>query len=266
MATLSNKVVWVTGASSGIGQALVKVLAEKGAMVILSSRNTEQLNKIQAALPVASRENSSVLTLDLSLPETLVEKANEAIALFGKIDVLIHSGGISQRSMALDTVVDVDRRIMEVNFFSTVALTKAILPSMIANGFGHIVPISSLVGKFGSPYRSGYSASKHALHGFYDSLRAELYMKNIFVTLVLPGFIKTNISINALTEDGKSLNQMDNAQEKGMLAEVCAKKIIKGIEKERNELLIGGKETLGVYVKRLLPNLFAKIIRTAKVR
>lgn len=266
MATLSNKVVWVTGASSGIGEALVKELAEKGSRVILSSRNTERLNKIKASLPEPARENSRVLTLDLSMPESLANKANEAIALFGRIDILIHSGGISQRSMALDTLVDVDRRLMEVNYFSTVTLTKAVLPTMIANGFGHIVPISSLVGKFGSPYRSGYSASKHALHGFYDSLRAELYSKNIFVTLVTPGFVKTNVSINALTENGKALNKMDDAQKKGMPAEVCAKKIIKGIVKERNELLIGGRETLGVYVKRFLPNLFAKIIRTAKVR
>lgn len=266
MAIINNKVVWVTGASSGIGEALVRVLAEKNNKLILSSRNLEILEKVKSSLPDTSQENTKILPLDLSQPDTLNGKASEALEFFGKIDVLIHSGGISQRAMALDTQIEVDRRIMEVDYFSTIILTKAVLPVMIKNGYGHIVPISSLVGKFGSPFRSGYAAAKHALHGFYDSLRAEVYTKNIFVTLVTPGFVKTNVSINALTEDGKALNQMDEGQEKGMTPEQCARKIIKGVEKEKNELLIGGKETMAVYVKRFFPGLFAKIIRKAKVR
>jgi short-subunit dehydrogenase len=266
MATIYNKVVWVTGASSGIGEALVRVLAEKNNKLILSSRNLETLEKVKSSLPETSRENARILSLDLSQPDTLNGKASEALKLFGRVDVLIHSGGISQRAMALDTKIEVDRRIMEVDYFSTVILTKAVLPTMIENGYGHIIPISSLVGKFGSPFRSGYAAAKHALHGFYDSLRAELYTKNIFVTLVTPGFVRTNVSINALTEDGEALNQMDEGQEKGMTAEQCARKIIKGAEKEKNELLMGGKETMAVYVKRFFPGLIAKIIRKAKVR
>ena len=217
-------------------------------------------------MPEIVRENAKILPLDLSQPETLNDKAIEALQLFGTIDILINSGGISQRAMALDTQIEIDRRLMEVNYFGTVILAKAVLPSMIENGFGHIVAISSLVGKFGSPLRSGYAASKHALHGFFDSLRAELYTKNIHVTLVTPGFVKTNVSINALTEDGKALNQMDEGQEKGMTAEQCARKIIKGIEKEKNELLMGGKETLAVYIKRFFPGLLARIVRKAKVR
>jgi short-subunit dehydrogenase len=266
MASINNKVVWVTGASSGIGEALVRVLAEKNNKLILSSRKVEVLDKVKASLPVAARENTKILPLDLSQPDTLNEKATEALKLYGKVDVLIHSGGISQRAMALDTQIEVDRRIMEVDFFSTVILTKAVLPTMIENGYGHIIPISSLVGKFGSPFRSGYAAAKHALHGFYDSLRAEVYTKNIFVTLVTPGFVKTNVSINALTEDGKALNQMDEGQEKGMTAEQCARKIIKGAEKEKNELLMGGKETMAVYIKRFFPGLLARIVRKVKVR
>ena len=266
MASLSNKVIWITGASSGIGEGLVRVLAEKNNKLILSSRKLEALEKVKASLPEAAMENAKILPLDLSLPDTLDEKAGEALNFFGRVDVLIHSGGISQRAMALDTQIEVDRRIMEVDYFSTVILTKAILPSMVKYGYGHIVPISSLVGKFGSPFRSGYAAAKHALHGFYDSLRAEVYRKNIFVTLVTPGFVKTNVSINALTEDGKALNQMDEGQAKGMTAEQCARKIIKGVEKEKNELLMGGKETMAVYIKRFFPGLFAKIVRKAKVR
>ena len=264
MASLSNKVVWVTGASSGIGEALVRVLAENNNKLILSSRKLEALENVKASLPEAAKENAKILALDLSQPDTLNEKAKEALGFFGKVDVLIHSGGISQRAMALDTQIEVDRRLMEVNYFAAVILSKAVLPSMIKNGYGHIISISSLVGKIGSPLRSGYAASKHALHGFFDSVRAETYSKNIFITLVVPGFVKTNVSINALTEDGKALDQMDEELKKGMTAEQCARKIIKGAEKEKNELLIGGKETFAVYIKRLFPGLLARIVRKVK--
>jgi short-subunit dehydrogenase len=264
MATLSNKVVWVTGASSGIGEALIKILAKKNNKLILSSRKTEALEKVKASLSSSASENTRILPLDLSLPDTLNDKANQAMSLFGKIDIIIHSGGISQRAMALDTQIEVDRRLMEVNYFAAVILTKAVLPSMISNGYGHIISITSLVGKIGSPLRSGYAASKHALHGFFDSLRAETYNKNIFTTLVVPGFVKTNVSLNALTEDGKALDKMDVELEKGMTAEQCARKIIKGAEKEKNELLIGGKETIAVYIKRFFPGMLAKIVRKVK--
>ncbi|MEN8251099.1 MAG: SDR family oxidoreductase [Bacteroidota bacterium] len=266
MTDIKDKVVWITGASSGIGEAITKVMAQKGAKLIISSRKESELERVKSLLPEPVQENTHILVVDLSKPETLNDKAEEALAFFGRIDILIHSGGISQRAFTVDTQLDVYRRIMEINFFGTIILTKAVLPSMLENGFGHIVPISSLVGKFGSPYRSGYAASKHALHGFFDSLRAETYDKNIYVTIPIPGFIKTNISINALTQDGKALNQMDDAQENGMPAEKCAQLIVNGIEKQKNELLIGGKETMGVYIKRFFPSLFAKIIRKAKVR
>lgn len=266
MATVKNKVVWITGASSGIGEAIANVMAEKGAKLILSSRKEDALLKVQSGFAEFNNIDSHVLPLDLSQPETLNDKAKEALKCFGKIDIIIHSGGISQRSMANETPIDVDRRIMEIDYFGTIILTKAVLPTMIENGFGHIVPISSLVGKFGSPYRSGYAAAKHALHGFFDSLRAETYKENIFVTLVTPGFVKTNVSLNAITEDGSAMNKMDEGQEKGMTASQCARKIIRGIEQEKNELLIGGKETLAVYINRFFPGLFAKIIRKAKVR
>lgn len=264
MASLNNKVIWVTGASSGIGAALVSVLAEKNNKLILSSRKLAALEKVKASLVEPAQENAKILTLDLSQPDTLNEKAREALEFYGKIDVLIHSGGISQRAMAQDTQIEVDRRLMEVNYFAAVILTKAVLPTMMKNGYGQIISISSLVGKIGSPLRSGYAASKHALHGFFDSLRAETYGKNIYITLVVPGFVKTNVSINALTEDGKAMNKMDEGLAKGMTAEQCASKIVKGVEKEKNELLIGGKETFAVYIKRFFPGLLAKIVRKVK--
>lgn len=266
MAEINDKVFWITGGSSGIGEGLVHELAKRKIKMVISSRRAEALEEVKVKCPLDAQANIKILPLDLSLPETLQEKTEVAISIFGRVDVLIHSGGISQRSMVLDTDIEVYRSLMEIDYFSTVILSKAVLPSMIENGFGHIVAISSLTGKFGSPYRSGYAAAKHALHGFYDSLRAETYKKNIWVTLVTPGFIHTNVSVNALTEHGKKLNEMDDAQAKGMSPEECARKIIKGIINQKNEILVGGKETFAVYLKRFFPNLFAKIIRTAKVR
>ena len=266
MTDLNNKVVWVTGASSGIGEAVSKAFAGKGCRLILSARSYDALERVKGEIQSSGSKEVEILTLDLADNPALADKARKALDIFGRVDILVHSGGISQRSMVIDTPLEIDRRIMEINFFGAVALTKEILPSMIEQGFGHIVPISSLTGKFGSPYRSGYAASKHALHGFFDSLRAENYKKNIFVTIPTPGFIRTNISINAVTETGESLNQMDDAQENGMAPERCAELIVKGVERRKNELLIGGKETMGVYIKRFFPNWFARIIQTMKVR
>ncbi|MCB0496410.1 MAG: SDR family oxidoreductase [Cyclobacteriaceae bacterium] len=264
MASLENKVVWITGASSGIGEGIVKNLAAQNVKLILSSRRAEALEEVKAACP--NQDDVRILTLDLAQPDTLETKAKEALAFFGRVDVVIHSGGISQRSFALETDIEVHRRLMEVNYFSTIILTKALLPSMIQNGFGHIVAISSLVGKFGSPYRSGYSASKHALHGYYDSLRAETWKQGIKVTIATPGFIKTNVSVNALTEHGEKLNSMDQGQENGMSAEECGRQIVRAIIKEKEEVRIGGKETMGILVKRFLPGVFSKMIRKMNVR
>ena len=193
MASIENKVVWITGASSGIGEGIVKVLAPQNVKLILSSRRQEALEAVKAQCP--NQESVKILPVDLSKSETLESKTKDALALFGRVDIVIHSGGISQRSFAMDTDIEVSRKLMEVNFFSTTIITKALLPSMIKNGFGHIVAISSLVGKFGTPYRSGYAASKHALHGYYDSLRAEMWKKGVLVTIATPGFVKTNVSL-----------------------------------------------------------------------
>ncbi len=264
MASLENKVVWVTGASSGIGEGIVQVLATQNVKLILSSRRQEALEKVKANCQ--NQELVKVLPIDLAQSSTLEAKTQEAIALFGKVDVVIHSGGISQRSFAADTDLIVSRRLMEVNFFSTTIITKALLPSMLNNGFGHIVAISSLVGKFGTPYRSSYAASKHALHGYYDSLRAELWKKNIKVSIITPGLIKTNVSLNALTEKGDNANTMDDGQAKGMSAFACGQQIIKAIIKEKEEARIGGKETIAILIKRFFPLLFSRIIRKANVR
>lgn len=260
---LKNKIVWITGASSGIGEALCYQLNKMGARLIISSRNREALYHVKNNCKINPLD-VHVLPLDLENTDSLKDVTNEAIKIFNKIDIVIHSGGISQRSLALETELSVAQRLMNVNFWGTVALTQHLLPSMLSKKTGHIVIISSLVGKFGTKFRSAYSASKHALHGYFDSLRSEIYPA-IKITIVCPGFIKTNVTINALTADGSKQNSMDEAQANGMPAEECASQIIKAILTGKEEVYIGGKEKYGVLLKRFLPGLFSKIVKKAKV-
>jgi len=260
---MKNTVVWITGASSGIGEALVYNYSAQGARLIISSRNRDELFRVK--MQCKNPANVHVLSLDLEQTDTLAQKAADAIRIFGRIDLLINSGGISQRALAIDTNIETEERIMRINFWGTVALTKAVLPTMIAQGGGHIVCISSLVGKFGTRFRSAYSASKHALHGYFDSLRSEVYDKKISITIACPGFIKTNVSINALTGDGAAQGTMDNAQANGMSPDACAVEIVNAIRSKKEEVHIGGKEVKLLLFKRLLPARFSKYMRNAKV-
>lgn len=261
---MSKPVIWITGASSGIGEATAKKFSKAGYRVIISARKEKELARVKSEC--THPQEVQVLPLDLTEIESFAQKTIQAIDFFGQVDHLLHNGGISQRSLIRETGLEVDRKLMEVNFFGTIALTKAILPHFISRKSGHFSVISSLVGKFGSPYRSSYAASKHALHGFFESLRAEHFLDNIGVTMICPGFIRTNVSVNAITADGSALGQMDDAQAKGMSPEECANQIYKAITKKKEEVLIGGKETLAVYLKRFLPAVLSKILRKAKVR
>ncbi|MBN7816079.1 SDR family oxidoreductase [Algoriphagus pacificus] len=261
---MTKPVIWITGASSGIGAATAQKFSKEGFAVILSSRNEGDLEAVKNSC--AHPEACAILPLDLADSDSLQGKAAKAISLFGHVDLMFHNGGISQRSLAIETQMEVDRKIMEVNFFGTIALTKAILPHFQQRKSGHFAVTSSLVGIIGSPYRSTYAASKHALHGYFDSLRAEHAIDNVVVTMICPGFIKTNVSVNALTADGKSLNQMDDAQANGMSAEKCATKIYQGIKSKKEEIYIGGKEVMAIYLKRFFPGIFSKILLKAKVR
>ena len=262
--TMSEKVIWITGASSGIGEATAYKFVQEGYKVVLSARNKEALERVKNSS--SSPQHCKVLPLDLVDQASFEEKTLEAITAFGHIDIILHNGGISQRSLIRDTPIAVDRKLMEVNFFGTVALTKELLPHFIERKSGQFGVISSLVGKFGSPYRSSYAAAKHALHGFFESLRLEHFEENIAVTMICPGFIKTDVSKNALTADGTPLNEMDKAQENGMSAEDCAKEIFKALKNKKEEVYIGGKETMGIYLKRFVPTVFTKILRKSEVR
>lgn len=264
-----NKVVWLTGASSGIGEALAYELAHHGAKIILSARRKEELERVKGNCTATSHPNLRILPLDLSQSETLAITTEAAVQLFGHVDILINNGGISQRSLAKETSLEVDRKLMEVDYFGAVALTKFLLPHFLKQKSGHFVTVSSVMGVIGTPYRSGYAAAKHALHGFYDSLRAELWKesKKIYVTLICPGWIRTNVTMNALVGDGSKLNQMDETTDKGLTPHHCATRILRAIERKKEEVYIGGaKEVMGVYLKRFLPKLFSRIVRNAVVR
>lgn len=259
-----NKNIWITGASSGIGRALAIELANQNATLILSSRNKKVLELVKNECKDPSKVK--IVTLDLEDYTNLESKVEEAISCFGKIDVLVNNGGISQRSFAVDTQVLVDKRIMEINYLGTVALSKAILPHFKKNKKGHFVVTTSIVGKIGTPLRSSYAASKHALHGFFDSLRAEVFKDNIAVTLVCPGFVNTNVSKNALTGNGTPQEKMDTATENGIKPERFAKLMIKAIKRKKEEVYIAGtKEKLAVYAKRFYPKLVSVMIRKLSV-
>lgn len=259
-----NKVIWITGASSGIGEALTYSLSRQGAKLIISSRREEALKEVKTHCE-GKEEDIFILPLDLSEPDSIPEKARQAMQKFGPVDLLFNNGGISQRSEVVNTRMKVVRKVMEVNFFGTVALTNEVLPSMIERGKGNIIVTSSVMGKFGTRLRSSYAASKHALHGYFDSLRQEVFEHNVKVTLVCPGFIKTNVTKNALQGDGSAHGKMGKGQEQGMEATEFVNRLLPRIEKGQEEIYIGGREIWGVYFKRLAPRLFYKILRKADV-
>jgi short-subunit dehydrogenase len=251
----TGKTLWITGASSGIGRAVAIELSFKKCHLILSSRKKEELDKVAL---ICQKNGSTTIVLPFDLGDSAsIESALKIVLETEKqIHGLYHFGGISQRSYANDTSIVVDRKIFEVNFFGTIELTKKVMPLMIKNGGGQIGVTTSIVGKFGFPYRSSYAATKHALHGFFESLRAENILNNIRVSMIIPGRIKTNISLNALDKDGNTHNKMDEGQEKGLSAELAAKTIVKKLEKEKKEILVGGSESVMVYIRRFFPRLY----------
>ncbi|MGZ4779155.1 MAG: SDR family oxidoreductase [Thermoanaerobaculia bacterium] len=254
-----GKVVWVTGASSGIGEAVAVAFSREGAQLVLSSRNTRELERVRKVCDDSDRH--LLVPLDLTQSETLPGVTADVLRQVDHIDVLVHSGGVSQRSLVTDTALATDRAIMNLNYFGTVALTKAVLPSMLARKSGHIVPISSVVGYVGTPLRSAYSASKHALHGFFDSLRAEVAKDGIDITIVCPGYIRTNVTRNALTGDGSAYGKMDRSHDRAMRPEECARHIVNAVKKRKQEIVVGGKETWAVPLKRFLPRLVSRMVR-----
>jgi len=259
-----GKTIWVTGASSGIGEALVHALANEDAHLVISGRRIEELERVKRQC--IQPERVHILPMDLSSPESVERAIDECYRNHPRIDILFNNGGISQRSEALETDLAVVRTVMEVDFFSNIALSRAVALRMKEQGGGHLVITSSLMGKWGFFLRSGYAAAKHALHGYYDSMRMEVERFNIHITLLTPGFIASEISKHALNNQGVANGEMDNNQAAGMSVTDCAQKILAGVAAGKREFGIGGKELLGLKLRRFVPALFEKILRKQSAR
>ena len=255
-----NKVVWITGASSGIGEALAYACAAEGALLVLSARREEELQRVAKACG-----NAYVLPFDmLSLAEH-ADRVQDVMNTYGRIDYLVLNAGVSQRSFVKDTEFDVYRRLFEVNFFSIVSLTQAVLPVFTAQKSGVFVPIASVAGRISTPRRAAYGATKHALIGFFDSVRAEGFNDGIRVTTILPGYIKTNISLHAMNEKGEAYGKMDPNQAKGLDPNFTAQKILEAVIAGKNEFFVGGfLEGFGLFVKRFFPSIMPFMLRKIK--
>ena len=261
---MKKNVIWITGASSGIGAELAKQYAEEGALLILSARREKALQEVKNSCE--NQENITVLPLDLKNFNLMEQYVEKALAVYGSIDLLINNGGVSQRSLIVDTKMEVYQELMDVNYIGTVALTKALLPYFIERKKGHFAEVTSVMGKFGSPYRSGYCGAKHALHGFFDVLRMEHEKDNVDITLICPGFVQTNVTINALTGTGERLNHDDPGTQNGLEVAFFCKKMIRAIRNKKWEVSFGKKEKLGVFVKRFSQKLLHAIVMRSNVR
>lgn len=251
----TGKTIWITGAASGIAKAVALELSTQNTHLILSDINIKGLEEV-AEICMKNNSTALVVPMDLGDEKAVVSAAQDLLNKKIKIDCLYHFAGISQRSVVSETPLFVDRKIFEINFFGAIALTKAILPEMIKNGGGQIAVTSSIVGKFGFPYRSSYSATKHALQGFFESLRAENKQNNILVSVIIPGRVQTNISLNAIKKDGKAHGKMDDGQDSGIPADKAAKIICRNLKKNKKEILVGGKELMMVHIRRFVPRLY----------
>jgi len=257
-----RRTVWITGATSGIGEAVAQVCHQRGDRLILSARTSVRLEATCQGLDIA---DAILAPFDLANTEGIEELTSRVWSEAQGVDVVIHCGGISQRSRLIDTDPSVDRQMMEVNYFGTLAFTRAILPHMIQAGGGHFAVVTSLMGLFSAPLRSGYAGAKHAMHGWFEALRAEHHYEGIRVTMVAPGFVQTAISLNALTGDGTPQGTMDDATAQGITAQQCATVILRGIDRNKALITPGKKEVLGYWLSRFAPGLLRRIARRAKV-
>ncbi|WP_445425047.1 SDR family NAD(P)-dependent oxidoreductase [Alishewanella sp. HL-SH06] len=262
---LQDKVVWITGASGGIGESLAHELAKAGAKVVLSARREAELQRVQQSL--LAPERHLCVPLDVCDEAQQQQALDTIVAHYGQVDWLINNAGISQRALVMDTSAATDRKIMEIDYFAQVVLSRRVLAVMLKQGHGQLVFISSVAGLVGTQFRGSYSAAKAALHLWANSARAELYEQGIRVAVVFPGFVKTAVSMNALTGNGEALGKMDDAQAQGMSAEEFAKITVKGLCRGKSYLVVGGfKEKFASVLGRFAPELLYKLIRKSKVR
>lgn len=257
-------IIWITGASSGIGEALAVGFARKGARLVLSARRESQLQRVKARCVGADLSNDQVLVLPLDVTDwaALPGAVQTVLDHFGQIDVLINNAGMSQRSLCKETDMAVYQKLMDVDVMGQIAVTKAVLPHMLGRGAGHIAVTASVAGKVGVPQRTGYCAAKHAVMGFFDALRAEVEDSGVHVSTIVPGFIKTDVSRNALSGDGTPFGEEDDDIAGGMDVNKCADVIIKGLEARKREIPVGkGKEMAALWIKRIAPEMLFKITK-----
>ena len=256
--------VWITGASSGIGQACAERYASDGAALVLTSSSAERLAPVAQRCRELGAAQVAVLPYDFSDPsgiETLSAQAWEAL---GGLDAVLLNAGISQRTTVEDTSEEMIRKIMEVNYFSPVGIARSLLPRLLEQGGGHIAVTTSIAGRFGFPLRCGYSSSKFALYGFFETLQAEYYDRGIRVTIVCPGRVQTNISRYALDKGGAPHGKLDPGQAGGLSPEAAARKIVRAVRAGRREVLVGRGELVMTYIKRFFPGLCARLARRIK--
>jgi short-subunit dehydrogenase len=253
-----NKTAWVTGASSGIGEALSLELSARGAKAILSGRRVEELKRVAAAC----RGETLILPFEATDYAALPAIVAKALSWKGGVDLLINNAGVSQRSLALDTEFETYRRLMEIDFFAPLRLTQMVLPSMVERRSGHISVISSVAGKVGAPLRTGYCAAKHALVGYFDALRAEVEQAyGIGVSVATPGSVRTAVAKNALNGDGSTRGRSDHNIDEGMEPERAATIILDGIAAGNREIPVAeGMEAGALEMRRQNPDaLFAML-------
>lgn len=256
--------VWITGASSGIGAACARRYASEGARLVLTSSSADRLEAVASECRALGASSVTVLPYDLTCIDAVDVLVENAWAACGGIDVVMLNAGISQRTNVEDTSMDMVRKIMEINYFAPVAIAKALLPKMVERGGGKMAVTTSIAGRFGFPLRCGYSSSKFALYGFFETLQAEYHDAGIRVTIVCPGRVSTNISKYALDKGGKPHGVMDPGQANGMSADDAARIIVSAVAKGKREVLVGRKELLMVYIKRFFPGLCARLARKIK--
>lgn len=264
-ATLQDAVVVITGASSGLGKECARVFHAAGARLVLCGRDASRLQQVVQELTENSTQTQtytpSIVVFDLADTETVDRAAEEILQCYGQVDVLINNAGISYRGNILDTHLSVQRNVMETNYFGPIALTQALLPSMVRRRSGHIVVISSVQGKIAIPYRSAYAASKHATQGYFDCLRAEIERYGIPVTVVSPGYIRTNLSVNAVTGDGSKYGVLDKTTMMGRDPADVAQDVLKAVRHRSKDVVLAGPlPTLAIYLRTLWPALFFKLM------
>ncbi|MGD9951127.1 MAG: SDR family NAD(P)-dependent oxidoreductase [Burkholderiales bacterium] len=242
---LKGQCWWVTGASSGIGEALARALAGKGASVILSGRNV-------AALDAVAKDCADALVLPFEATEfqRIPGLAERAWGWKGRVHGLVNNAGISQRSLAVDTQFAVYERMIAVDLLGPIALAQSLLPKMVQAGGGRIVAIASVAGLVGAPLRSAYCAAKHGLVGYHDAVRAENEHLGIKVHVIAPGSVRTNVSRNALNADGSRRGVSDSAIDNGLPPEGAAKAILEAIEQEKRELVLAKGVEHDIVVQR----------------